>query len=346
MKARLFSMLLLGFLPVTLPTLQAQSINPQLALEFVEKIWDKGPHNAFTDLIRFNNKWYCTFREGSGHVPGTNGIVRILVSEDGQNWYSAARLSERGVDLRDPKLSITTDGRLMITMGGSYYQGKKLLKRIPKVAFLDKKGKTFSPVQDVQIDTRIQSNQDWLWRVTWNKQWGYGVLYQANEEEWKIYLVYTTDGINYTYLTRFTLDGKPNETTLRFLADGETLVALVRREGEDQMGMIGHSKPPYHDWKWSKLDHRLGGPNFWVLEDGSLLEATRTYKPNKTYGLQLSRIDVKGTHTPLIELPSGGDTSYAGLYQMGEHLYVSYYSSHEEKTSIYFARLWLDALMK
>ncbi len=29
----------------------------------VEKIWAKAPHSAFTDLIRFNNAWYCTFRE-------------------------------------------------------------------------------------------------------------------------------------------------------------------------------------------------------------------------------------------------------------------------------------------
>jgi hypothetical protein len=29
------------------------------------KIWDKGRHNAFTDLIRFKGKFYCTFREGT-----------------------------------------------------------------------------------------------------------------------------------------------------------------------------------------------------------------------------------------------------------------------------------------
>lgn len=36
-------------------------------------IWDRAPHNAFTDLIRFEERFYCTFREASGHVPGKSG---------------------------------------------------------------------------------------------------------------------------------------------------------------------------------------------------------------------------------------------------------------------------------
>jgi len=35
----------------------------------VRKIWDKAPHNAFTDLIRYKSHFYCTFREGESHVP-------------------------------------------------------------------------------------------------------------------------------------------------------------------------------------------------------------------------------------------------------------------------------------
>ena len=33
-----------------------------------KKIWNHGGHNAFTDLIRFQNQWLCTFREAEGHV--------------------------------------------------------------------------------------------------------------------------------------------------------------------------------------------------------------------------------------------------------------------------------------
>jgi hypothetical protein len=46
-----------------------------------------------------------------------------------------------------------------------------------------------------------------------------------------------------------------------------------------------------------------------------------------------------GKLTEFLKLPSGGDTSYAGLYWHEGFLWVSYYSSHESKTSIYLAKV-------
>jgi hypothetical protein len=43
--------------------------------------------------------------------------------------------------------------------------------------------------------------------------------------------------------------------------------------------------------------------------------------------------------TRLIKLPSGGDTSYTGLVWHKNVLFVSYYSSHEGKTSIYLVKV-------
>ncbi len=100
----------------------------------VQKIWNAGPHNAFTDLIRFQDRWWCTFREATAHVGG-NGKSRVLESTDGLEWKPAALVEEDGIDLRDPKLSITPDGRLMMIMGGSIYEGKTLKGRQPRVAF-------------------------------------------------------------------------------------------------------------------------------------------------------------------------------------------------------------------
>ena len=123
----------------------------------VTKIWDQGKHNAFTDLIRWRGKWYCSFRESEGHVGG-DGNLRVLVSDDGQKWESAALISELGIDLRDPKLSITSDDRLMIVAGGSVYGGTKVLKtRQPRVCF-SKDGREWTAPQKTLEDG------DWLWR--------------------------------------------------------------------------------------------------------------------------------------------------------------------------------------
>ena len=78
------------------------------------KIWDQAPHNAFTDLIRFKDRWLCVFREGKTHV-SPDGVLRVLGSSDGQTWTSDAVVALAGVDLRDAKIAVTPDGKLMLS---------------------------------------------------------------------------------------------------------------------------------------------------------------------------------------------------------------------------------------
>ena len=302
---------------------------PPMTLVSVQKIWDAGPHNAFTDLIRFQDRWFCTFRESAEHVGG-DGAIRILVSEDGTAWESAALLTEEGIDLRDPKLCETPDGRLMAVMGGSVYKGKELLGRQPRVAF-SKDGRAWSAPQ------RVLGEGDWLWRVTWHQGRAYGVTYRIPENSWEVVLVSSDNGVDFSPVTTFEISGKPNETTLRFLPD-HTMMALVRREGEDRLAWFGKSAPPYTDWTWKDIGHQLGGPNFIVLPDGRLVAGGRDYgDPRST---RLGWLGPDG-YTPVITLPSGGDTSYPGLDWHEGLLWVSYYSSHEGKTSIYLAKVKL-----
>jgi len=296
----------------------------------VKRIWDAAPHNAFTDLIRFHDRWYCTFREGEGHVGG-NGKLRILESSDGDTWSSAALLAEENIDLRDPKLSITPDERLMMVAGGSIYEGKKLIGRQPRVAF-SKDGHDWSPPR------RVLSPGEWLWRVTWHDGRCYGVSYSMEstpQDEWRLTLWSSGNGIEYERITSLAVPGQPNETTLRFMPDGE-MIALVRREGGNHRGWIGRSRKPYMDWTWHETSHRLGGPNFLRLPNGQMLAAGRSYGNEAktvlaTFG--------PTTYEPVLTLPSGGDCSYPGMAWHDGQLWMSYYSSHEGKSSIYLARI-------
>jgi len=125
------------------------------------------------------------------------------------------------------------------------------------------------------------------------------------------------------------------ETTLRFLNSGE-MTALVRREGGNMLGWIGASRPPYKEWKWHETQHRLGGPNFVQLPDGSFWAASRGYPGGaKTVLAKFGR----ETYEPVLSLPSGGDCSYPGMVCHNGLLWMSYYSFHEGKTSIYLARI-------
>ena len=325
------------------------SLAAEPELVSVAKIWDAGKHNAFTDLIRWHDRWYCTFREADAHVGG-DGKLRVLVSTDGEKWDSAALVTEQGIDLRDPKLSVTPDDRLMITAGGSVYKGTTLLGRQPRVAF-SKDGRAWTPPQ------RVLTEGEWLWRVTWHNGKAYGVSYNADERksaaaqeaaktgaappgpaEWKLKLVASDDGVKYDLVTHLDVPGHPNETTLRFMPDGE-MVALVRREGGNTLGWIGRSRPPYKDWSWKETKHRFGGPNFIRLDNGQLWAAGRTYPGGAKTAL--ARMTAAGDYEPVLTLKSSGDTSYPGLVWHDGLLWMSFYSSHEGKTSIYLAKIKL-----
>ncbi len=55
----------------------------------------------------------------------------------------------------------------------------------------------------------------------------------------------------------------------------------------------------------------------------------------------VATIDLDGSIKPKIILPSGGDNSYPGMVYHNGYLWLSYYSSHEGKASIYFAKIKL-----
>jgi hypothetical protein len=293
-----------------------------------EKIWDRAPHNAFTDLARWHGKWYCTFRESEAHVGG-NGRLRVLESADGKTWESAALVAEEGTDLRDPKLSVTPDDRLMLVAGGSVYEGKTLKGRQPRVAF-SADGRAWTAPR------RVLSEGEWLWRVTWHGGTAYGASYSDGKGGGKLKLFAAPDGVTYDLVTALDVPGEPNETTLRFLPDGE-MVALVRRDGAGEGAVIGRSRPPYREWAWKETNHRVGGPNFLRLPDGTLWAGGRAYPGGaKTV---LARMTADGGYEPTLTFPSGGDTSYPGLVWHDGLLWMSYYSSHEGKAAIYIARV-------
>lgn len=312
----------------------------------VKKIWDAGGHNAFTDLVRWQDSWWCTFREAEGHVGG-DGIIRIITSTDGVNWTSVAALAEKDVDLRDPKLSVMPDGRLMLLCGGSIYLGTKELKgRRPRVSFSND-GKNWTAPQ------KILSEGDWLWRVTWQAGIAYGVSYRSKKtaagsgEE--IYLCKSSDGVVWSVVSKMEVPDRPNETTLRFLPDGR-MIAMVRREAGTKLGWFGEARAPYTEWTWHVSNLRWGGPDFMVLPDGRWIAGTREYAKSQGGTAAKTGTIIASVEnfqlTPLVTLPSGGDTSYSAFVWHEGLLWTSYYSSHEGKTSIYLAKVRLPEKTK
>lgn len=326
----------------------AVSAQPQEIKYTVNKIWDNGKHCAFTSLIKYKGLYICSFREGETHIfdsrGNAEGKVRILVSTDGDAWEALDLTGKTGIDLRDPKLSVMPDGRLMVTTGGSIYRNRKLTGIEPQVMFSND-GRNYTAPQPIQLPEEVGSHP-WLWRVTWHEGTGYGIVYAKNDTPLsKLYLVKTDDGIHYSLVKTIEMDGFPNESTVRFLPDGRMAI-MVRRDAGDCLGYWGTSHAPYTEWEWKKMEFRVGGPDFIVLDDGTVIAGSRNHYIPSSPQTTLYTGNSEGKFKETLVLPSGGDTSYPGIIKVGDELWVSYYSTHETgNASVYLAKIPL-ALLK
>ena len=318
-------------------------------LEKVERVWDESksglPYNAFTDLIRFRDEWYLVFREATIHNNHDSGRIRLLKSATGKGWQSAALFEWDGGDLRDPKLSITAEGRLMINSSVAFIARKPYVRQ--SITWLSRDGQNWSSAfADASgIDT-------WRWSVTWHQGVGYSMDQNPGGT------LYTTrDGRSWQALAeKIYPSGVGSETSIAFGADGKAY-CLLRAGGPDpapgayRMGQLGVATPPYREWQWTDLGRaQIGGPKLVRLADGRFLGAGRMQAKTILFWIDPD----KRTMQEFLALASGGQggTSYAGIVEHEGMIWISYYAGHEYPTvatrtydtspvSIYLARVKL-----
>jgi hypothetical protein len=339
MKAPLFVRTFLGILVIlaSLDASLAASTDSGLTLVKSSMIWSAATYNSFTDLEWYNNRFYCTFREGTGHV-SPDGKLRILSSADGHTWQSEALISASGVDVRDPKLSVTPTGQLMLT-GGLAYSNPSDGVGWRSMVWFSNNGSAWGNGQVIGIDN------EWIWRTTWHNGKAYGVGYDATGTAWWTRMNTSSDGIHWspTVTSLLPNTGSPNEAVVTFKPDG-TAYTLMRRDTGTATALLGKSTAAsnYTDWTWQDLGVKIGGPDMIALPDGRLVAAVRLYNSERT---SLCIVDPNaGTLTEALTLPSAGDTSYAGMVLRGDHLWVSYYGSQTGKACVYMADVAVSAV--
>ncbi|MDO6765756.1 exo-alpha-sialidase [Agarivorans sp. 1_MG-2023] len=301
----------------------------------VERVWDEGEHNAFTDLCEFKQALWLCFREAEGHV-SDEGDIRILRRGYDENDFSSAALIHiDGIDLRDPKLVQSPDGRLLLTCAGVNRSSERF--DLQSFTAWSDDGSSWT-----ELCAQGDANM-WLWRSRYLADGAYSVAYNYSLDKVSLYKMDAAGDYQMHLDPLFSLAQNglayPNEHDLSLLDDGAAL-CLLRRDKDSGTGQLGYAKPPYLDWQWQDLGIPIGGPAMLKLDDGRLLCAVRLYQPVRT---SLCWLDAdQGKLNEVQVLPSDGDTSYPGLVQQGNAIYCSYYSSHEDKTAIYLAELDLS----
>lgn len=302
--------------------------NRKAQLVEVRMIWGRAPHNGFTDLVRFHDRWYCAFREGRDSM-SPDGALRVLTSADGETWRSAALLSEAGADLRDPKLSVTTHGRLLLN-AGAVLQGSSGVTHRSLIWSSADAREWSEPVSAGDPDV-------WLWRITWHLKQAYSVGYGTRGTP-SIRLYTSADGLKFSaHSDNLVNAGESNEASLLFLPDGRAF-CLLRRNGAASTAALGKSRAPYRGWSWTGLKVGIVGPNLIRLPDERIVVSGRMIGVDVRTSLAWLDPETESL-TEFLTLPSGGDAGCPGMVFYDGLLWISYYSSHEGRAMIYLAKV-------
>ncbi len=311
---------------------QAQ-VDPSVVTE-TWPIVNDGRHNSNTDLIEWNGDLYLIHASAPFHFASTETYLSLKRSSDnGRTWEEVTRFGVQGEDIRDPKFAIISDQLFIYALKNVDFAAEPYATAYTSST----DGKTWTPFETVQPE-------GWLfWRPkTIDRQTWYVPAYW--HEHGRSALLSSTDGKHWHIVSQIYEGDRNDETDVEFQPDG-SLISTARLEfSDDYIGdqrgstLISTSAAPYTHWitDTKDLTTRLDGPALFSY-NGSTYAVGR-YQPDLAWpfaqqGSILSRkrtalfqVKPEGL-TYLTDLPSAGDTSYAGIVQRGNDLYVDYYTS-------------------
>ena len=299
----------------------------ELRVTRAREIFSDGRHNAFTGMARLGDQFFVTFRSAVDHLSPA-GEIRVIASQDRDDWQSAHLVGRPNTDLRDPKLA-TLRGSLLcyfaaVPVVGGQRRGDGRISMVVRSS----DGRSFGEPQALEGI----SQGAWLWHVA---AWGdmlYGTAYWHSEgQRYDAALYRSADGIRWEKVADFPTPS--SEVYLDFDPDG-ILWALVRNQFPTNELVLCRAQPPYTELEVQKrMPTPVGGPMVKRLAIGCVI-ITRRWDPP---GRRNLRSDVLwlpdgGELEAITRLPSGGDTSYASWVDLapGRGI-VSYYSAHEHK---------------
>ena len=327
-------------------------------IDWVRRIYSDGWHNAFTDFQQFKGRYYVCFRNGLSHV-SPEGKAVVIASDDLAGWTRAGVPVNTPGDDRDPHM-VATEDRLFVYAGSVTrpdpgLTGNDVVRVIRTHGVYTQDGETWSdPV-------KVYRDGFWLWGVGRGNDRFYGLAYgnestEGDRKTTELHLVQSTDGLDWELVSVVTKNG--SEATFRITADGLMRVAI--RGGDENRFTLATAIPPYTDWRLQDLGEVIPSP-FLVEVGGAEYVIGRQHVrcpggPDDPGGpavrdhivdrrTSIWRVESGGI-VHVMDLPSRGDTSYAGVVQQKDgSLLISYYSQHEveigEKHYLYPANIYM-----
>jgi len=337
--------------PVLFDCQVAEAQLPEVETVFVKRIFHNGEHNAFTDMIRFKDRFYLAFRScPDGHGVSNKASVIILASDDAQTWETVHRFHVKERDTRDPHFLKFKDKLFVYT--GTWYYGSDI-----------KKTERFNINQHLGYGVWSENGKSWSDPVPLEGTYGHYIWRAAALGE-KAYLcgrrkpgfveledqslkrsimesvmLESDDGLIWRKKALFQ-EKNGDETAFLFETDGH--VTAVSRRGGDNAELCV-SELPYTNWQRTDLGRYIGGPL--VAKWGARYIVGGRQRTDNGYVTTLYWLRDTQLHE-FVTFPSGGDNSYPGFIALSpQRALISYYSSHEKDengnsiTAIYLAMI-------
>jgi len=351
---RLIVFTLLGLASAT-PALLADDKPPQVTASSIRRVFHNGEHNAFTDLCRFRDQLYLTFRSCSdGHMVHPTASTIIMRSKDeGATWEQVHRFSVKDRDTRDPHFLVFRDRLFVYT--GTWWSGPGKIepkdydmnKMLGFAAWSDDGTAWNSPVM---LEGTFGH---YIWRAAsfgdkaflcGRRKPGFDIGPKGEGEKVQSLMLESDDGLTWKKRAYFA-ETAGDETAFLFEKDGSVLA--IGRHGGGKNAQLIRSKPPYTDWDRRSLDRPVGGPLVVKWGEHIIVGGRKTTQDK---GPKTSLCWLVGDQLQeFAEFPSGGDNSYPGFVALSPtRTLVSYYSSHEKDdagktiTAIYMTELTLS----
>jgi len=336
-------------------------VHPGLGIESWDVVAD-GLHNSNTDLLFWRDRFWLVHAASPWHLGSTRSRLVVRSSPDARTWTERARLALPGHDVRDPKLAVM-GGRLHLY---ALKNSGTLATPEGTVLAVSEDGSSWSDFGAVGPEgwlfwrPKTRDGETWYVPAYW-KEHGASILLRSGDgRRWeRVSTIHEGDG--------------NDETAVEFLPDGR-LLATARLEvtpdtllGHDEAGtLLAVAEPPYTEWKRRRTGaERLDGPVLFPHAGRVFAVARRqegrgfltrpggvwSRKRTALYEVTPERLLV------LSDLPSSGDTSYAGAVLRDGFLYSDYYTSDPRRdppwllgmflpTDIRMARVPLAALVE
>lgn len=318
---------------------EQEELTPELIKIYAEApqiVYSKaGSYEAFCDVVKYRDKYYCVFREGENHAPyhewHTNGYLRVLSSADLKDWKEELTIKDDAWDLRDPCFC-KADAKLFLYYGFYSFEQPTPPEKTGWALLDDADGKL--QVKDSgKLDIGSDSNH-WLWKIYYDDGYFYGAAYHDKSS---LKYVTSDDGIHFKKISDIVLQG--DEASMEMLKN-KNKVAVIRNVTAKGNALLAVSEPPYTEWNSIELNEMIESPESFIYNDDVYVIG------RSRYGMSVFKIDLNSNKAiPVYNFfayGGYGDCGYPGVLLDNKRLYVVYYAVNPQtdNTTIYQTNLF------